>query len=195
MRLRDEHKIESIREKAIEMIAKNGLESLSMQKLAKAANVSPATIYIYFENREDMLLQLYREVEQTFTEVMLSGFDPEMPFREGLWLQWKNRFRFVQRYPHYQKFFEQFTISPCGPDENSNMRDFKRSMGQFMKSAQKRGEIVELKPELFWSIAYGPFYALLRFHNKEKVMMDKDFQLTEATMRKVFERVIAALEP
>ena len=41
------------------MIVKEGFDGLSMQKLAKAANVSPATIYLYFKNREDLLNQLY----------------------------------------------------------------------------------------------------------------------------------------
>ena len=61
MRLRDEAKEQSIREKALEMIVKEGFDGLSMQKLAKAAGVSPATIYIYFKDREDLILQLYYE--------------------------------------------------------------------------------------------------------------------------------------
>jgi TetR/AcrR family transcriptional repressor of multidrug resistance operon len=195
MRPRDENKIDQLREKAIETIARKGIEGLSMQKLAKDAGVSPATIYIYFKNREDMLGQLYLLVEHTFTKAMLKGFDPEMSFREGLWLQWKNRLRFVEKHPHYQKFFEQFTTSPCGPDERSQMLEFKKAMRTFVLRAQERGEIVKLQPELFWSIAYGPFYSLLRFHTGEKVMMNKDFRLTETSMRKVFACVLAALEP
>ncbi|MGZ3932351.1 MAG: TetR/AcrR family transcriptional regulator, partial [Bacteroidia bacterium] len=43
MRTRDEQKESAIRQKAIEMIVKEGFDGLSMQKLAKAAGVSPAT--------------------------------------------------------------------------------------------------------------------------------------------------------
>lgn len=195
MRPRDENKIDQLREKAIETIARKGIEGLSMQKLAKDAGVSPATIYIYFKNREDMLQQLYQVVEQTFTTAMLDGFDPEMSFRDGLWLQWKNRLQFVEKHPHYQKFFEQFSTSPCGPDARSQMLGFKKAMRTFVLRAQERGEIIKLQPELFWSIAYGPFYSLLRFHTGEKVMMNTDFRLTETSMRKVFACVLAALEP
>jgi len=46
MRIRDEQKEKAIREKALKMIVKDGIEGFSMQKLAKAANVSPGTLYI-----------------------------------------------------------------------------------------------------------------------------------------------------
>ena len=41
------------------MFVKGGFNGFSMQKLAKAANVSPATIYIYFKDKEDLIQQLY----------------------------------------------------------------------------------------------------------------------------------------
>jgi AcrR family transcriptional regulator len=53
--------------KAMEMIVAEGFDGLSMQKLAKAAGVSPATIYIYWKNREDLLNQLFQEVQENFT--------------------------------------------------------------------------------------------------------------------------------
>jgi AcrR family transcriptional regulator len=59
MRTRDENKESAIRQKAIEMIVKKGFDGLSMQKLAKAADVSPATIYIYYKDRDDLIVQLW----------------------------------------------------------------------------------------------------------------------------------------
>ena len=59
MRTRDENKELTIREKALEMAVKDGFDGLSMQKLARAAGVSPATIYIYFKDRDDLILQLW----------------------------------------------------------------------------------------------------------------------------------------
>jgi AcrR family transcriptional regulator len=46
VRTRDIVKERTIQEKAIIMIVRDGLDGFSIQKLAKAANVSPATIYI-----------------------------------------------------------------------------------------------------------------------------------------------------
>ena len=99
MRTRDENKETAIREKALEMIVKHGFDGLSMQKLAKAADVSPPTIYIYYENREDLLRNLYHHVMDTFNREALAGFNPNLSLEEGLWVQWKNRMRFIIDYP------------------------------------------------------------------------------------------------
>ncbi len=107
MRIRDENKEHAIREKAMEMIVAEGFDGLSMQKLARAANVSPATIYIYFKNREDLLNRLYNDVQQTFSDVALAGFNPELSFEDGLWIQWKNRLKFALKFPVHFSFYEQ----------------------------------------------------------------------------------------
>src|SRR3954468_8655030 len=104
MRTRDESKEAAIREKALEMIVKEGFDGLSMQKLAKAANVSPATIYIYYKNREDLLNSLYDHVNETFAREALRKFDSGLSLEDGLWLQWKNRMKFIFEYPNYFKF-------------------------------------------------------------------------------------------
>lgn len=195
MRVRDEYKEAAIREKAMEMIVQGGFEALSMQKLARAAGVSPATIYIYYKNKEDLLHQLFNKAQEKFAEYALRGFDAAAPFEEGLWVQWKNRMQYILEYPVYYQFFEQFRNSPLINNRNLNMAYFKESMMSFVKNAVRRGEIKKMEPEIFWSIAYGSLYALLRFHLQERKMMTEHFQLTDAKLRQTLRLVVKALKP
>ena len=73
MRTRDELKERTISDLAIRMIAKEGLERFSLQKLARQAGVSPATLYIYYKDKEDLIhsLQKYVEVDEPEPEVPL----------------------------------------------------------------------------------------------------------------------------
>lgn len=177
------------------MIVKEGFDGLSMQKLAKAAGVSPATIYIYYKNREDLLLCLYNDVQKTFTEVALQKFSPELSLEEGLWLQWKNRLKFISQYPVYYRFFEQFRSSPCINHKDVNKKEFRESMKLFVQNAVKRGELSKMEPEIFWSLAYAPFYMLVKFHLDKKSMMGNSFTLTDAKMKQVLKRVLRSLKP
>ncbi len=195
MRIRDENKVTAIREKAIEMIVREGFDGMSMQKLARAAGVSPATIYIYYKNREDLLNQLYLHVQRTFSEVTLKNFSPEMPFREGLWLQWQNRFRFILDHPYYFQFHEQFRNSPLINFHEMEISEFKLAMKIFMGNAWERGELPRISPEVFWAMAYGTFYSLVKFHLQGSSHMNKVFILTEEKMREAFEFVIRSLKP
>ena len=194
MRPRDESKEAAIRDKAIEMIVKEGFDGLSMQRLAKAANVSPATIYLYFKNREDLLNQLFMGIDKVFTEETLKDFSPDMYFEEGLWLQWKNGFAYHTKYPLHIHFMEQFRNSPLINHKDIKENNFKQAMGAFFRNAVKRNEMIELPVEVFWSIAYGPLYTLIKFHSGKKSFMGTKFILTEQRMRQAFDAVIKALK-
>jgi TetR/AcrR family transcriptional regulator, multidrug resistance operon repressor len=195
MRVRDENKELVIRDTALKMIVEKGFDGMSMQKLARAANVSPATLYIYYKNREDMLNRLYDHVQQTFVEIALKKFHPDMKLEEGLWLQWKNRMRFILQYPVYYKFIEQFRNSPQLNNCDLRLSEFKDNMYLFVKNAIKRGEMKKMEPELFWSVAYGPFYALIKFHLQQKTMMSESFFITETKMKQTLKLVVKALKP
>lgn len=195
MRTRDENKEAAIREKAVEMIVNEGFDGLSMSKLAKAAGVSPATIYIYYKNREDLLHKIFNDSQKAFAEYALKNFNPELSLEEGLWIQWKNRMNFILEYPVYFQFFEQFRNTHLINHKNVNMSEFRENMMQFVKNAIRRGEMSKMEPEIFWAIAYGSFYALMKFHLQEKKMMNESFKITDAKLRQTLKMVIKALKP
>ncbi len=177
------------------MIVSEGFDGFSMQKLAKAANVSPATIYIYFKNKEDLLNNLYNLVNQTFTNLALEKFNPDSSLEEGLWLQWKNRMRFILEFPTYYKFLEQFKNSPLIHHKDVKSTEFRENMKLFVMNAICRGEMMRMESEIFWAIAYGPFYALLKFHIHGKSMMSEEYKVTDAKMKSMLKLVVKALHP
>lgn len=194
MRAKDENKEITIRDQAIEMIVKEGFHGLSMQKLAKAANISASTIYVYFDSREDMLNKLFLYVEDIFTKESLKDFDSKMSFEEGLWLQWKNRYRHILKYPLHFRFSEQFRNSPLIRHKDIQETRFKKSMKEFVYHAVQRKEIEDLPVEIFWSLAYGPFYTLVKFHLDDSSMTGKPFSLSDHKMKQAFTLVLRALK-
>jgi AcrR family transcriptional regulator len=194
MRAKDENKEITIRDQAIEMIVKEGFYGLSMQKLARAANISASTIYVYFDSREDMLNKLFFYVEDIFTKESLKDFDPKMSFEEGLWLQWKNRYRHILKYPLHFHFSEQFRNSPLIRHKDIQENRFKKSMKEFVYHAVQRNEIEDLPVEIFWSLAYGPFYTLVKFHLDDSSMTGKPFSLSDHKMKQAFALVMKALK-
>lgn len=195
MRTRDKSKESLIREKAITMIVNMGFDGLSMQKLAVAAGVSPATLYIYYNNREHMLQQLYSFVEVEFAKAALKGFNPGMNLKQGLWLQWKNRMGFITRHPEYFLFFEQFRHSPLILRSTDTMKDFRSNMHLFVTNAVKRKQLSKMEPEVFWSLAYGPFYSIMKFHLRQESFMNHRFNITDKTLKQLLNKVILSLKP
>jgi AcrR family transcriptional regulator len=196
MRARDGHKEKSIRETALRMIVREGIEGFSIQKLAKAANVSPATIYIYFKNKEDLILQLCGEAGEKMAEITLKNFDPSMSFAEGLKVQWINRAKYCLKYPEQVHFIEQIRHSPL-QDKVINMmgEKFKNAMDLFVTNAIRRKELVKVPLEVYWSIAFAPLYNLVKFHRSGKSIGGNKFVLSDKIIKNTFELVLKALTP
>lgn len=195
MRTRDLIKESTIREKAIELIVNEGFDGLSMHKVAKAANVSVATIYIYFKDREHLIQQLYQEELRKLTEAVLQNFDPNDDFDKGLRTQWVNRMNFYLNNPTGMTFMEQVKHSPFLDRTVADTR-FLDVMKQFVKLSIERKQLIPLSFEIFWSIAYAPLYQLLKFHfSQKKSTVHPDFKLDEEKMNLSLSLVLKSLKP
>ncbi|MFL6558744.1 MAG: TetR/AcrR family transcriptional regulator, partial [Bacillus sp. (in: firmicutes)] len=61
---------------AVIVIAENGYHQDQVSKIAKQAGVADGTIYLYFKNKEDILISLFEEKMGSFIEkidTMIAG--------------------------------------------------------------------------------------------------------------------------
>ena len=61
-------KYEQIIDAAVKVIAENGYHHSQVSKIAKEAGVADGTIYLYFKNKEDILISLFEEKMGHFVE-------------------------------------------------------------------------------------------------------------------------------
>lgn len=62
------------------LMAKEGLNQLSMHKLAKEANISAGTIYLYFKNKDELLEKFAFRLFERFTSALDKDFDESESF-------------------------------------------------------------------------------------------------------------------
>lgn len=72
------------------LINDHGFHDAPMSKIAKLAGVSPATIYLYFENKQDLVNTLYLEVKSSFSDFAFKGYHDTMPVKKGFEIIWYN---------------------------------------------------------------------------------------------------------
>ncbi|MGD8426293.1 MAG: hypothetical protein PVH63_01620 [Balneolaceae bacterium] len=68
-------------------------------------------------------------------------------------------------------------------------------MQEFIQKAQNKNEVMELSPEIFWAIAFGPFYALAKFYLDKGDTLGRKYSLDENKLKEAFDLVIKALKP
>ncbi len=162
-RPRSEEKYQAIMRATLKLVTDLGFHGLSMSKIAKEANIVPATIYIYFENKEAIVNQLYRDLKELIFKDMLKGRRPGMSTRQSLALIWKNIFHNILRYHLEFKFLEQFSNSPyiTQISREEGGRHF-RPLWTFFQEAMDKGEIRQMPNEMLMAYFFAPISSLAK---------------------------------
>ena len=78
MRTRDYDKQQRIKEAMVHLILREGINGASVAKIAREAGVSPATIYIYYDSKEDLLSAAFREYARQSYQYLGRSIRPGM---------------------------------------------------------------------------------------------------------------------
>lgn len=166
MRPKNLEKEEAIRTIALQIISEEGLENLSMQKLAKAANVSPRTIYIKYDNKEDFLIKLFiEEVLGAYEKAILENFNPEAGFAEGVKKIWLNAFHYLKNNRHSFALIQYGKSSPllnkAFQQKNIKEGQFFAPIHRFLELNVKAGTINNFPLQVHRALLFSPMLDLV----------------------------------
>ena len=164
MRIKDKSKQEAIILATVKLVNEIGFVSSSVSKIAKLANVSPATLYIYYKNKEDLLISTYIDIKQKLSRAMLDGIDETKPIRDILEEFWHNAFDFIGKNADLFQYAEQFSNSPYS--EKVNKSEVEKHFTPLMNILQRGIDekiIKDVHPEM---LAAFMFYPILILSNK-----------------------------
>lgn len=197
MRPKSIEKEEAIRSVALQIIAEEGLENLSMQKLAKAANISPRTIYLKYEHKEDLLVKLFiEEVLGAYEAALLEGFNETMDLSQGVKMLWLNTFRFFR---NNRSGFVLMQYGKSSPLLNKAFREKNIKEGQFFAPVHRfvqrnttEGVIKAYPFEAQRALLFAPLFDLI---NEYFEYTDRPEQIiTEKLIGECCESVIKSIQ-
>lgn len=124
MRRKDDEKERNIKEAVIKLILKEGFQGTSISKIAKEAGVSPATVYIYYENKEAMLHDIYTEYSEEIFEHLLDKVNNVLEGRQLIEILAREYYTYIKHNNEIFHFVEQFSNCPalaCGCTERKGI--------------------------------------------------------------------------
>jgi len=113
MRSKDLGKQQRIKEAMVHLILREGIDGASIAKIAKEAGVSPATIYVYYENKEDMLSEVFREYSRNSYRYLMKQVHPEMSGEQLIRAIVKGAYAYALENEEIFSFVEQCSRNPA----------------------------------------------------------------------------------
>ncbi|OLS31604.1 MAG: putative HTH-type transcriptional regulator YttP [Candidatus Heimdallarchaeota archaeon AB_125] len=174
MRTRDQKKYNAVVRSTIELTNKLGFSGISISKIAKEANVSPATIYIYFKNKEDLLTVIYCDIRKKAGESVLTNIDTNMTIKERFNEIWFNSFSFYLNHPEYIQYREQFEQTKMMEEVKTNEFELNKYIVELFAKGIEDRIIQDIPIPMLISFAFIPIITLLRFHFSDIQIMTEE---------------------
>lgn len=172
------NKRDEIVRSALELIAEHGFHGAPMAMIAERAGVGAGTIYRYFENKDFLIHELYRELfEAKLYPFLLDGYAPQAPFRIRFLHLGTTLLRYFIEHPLHFRYLEQFHNSPYGVAIRRDKILGKEGGCDVFRELFEQGAAQQVVKDfplvILFDLAFGPLLAVARDHILGFVHLDE----------------------
>ncbi len=153
----------------IRLISEYGFHGTPISMIAQEAGVGAGTIYRYFKDKDSLVLEIFKQVNNGFKKTLLHGYDVNQPIRDRFLHLCRGIFQYGIQNPYEFKFIEQFYNSPYGTSLRReklfcNCGDTGQDLPleQVFAAGQAQQVIKELPLAALIALAIGPIVFLVK---------------------------------
>jgi len=165
-----------ITQAALDLIVERGFHGTSMAMVAEKADVGAGTIYHYFESKEALIKELYRELEEKIMLTLWEGDPVSKPIRERFIHLWTVLLKYFIAHPLYFRYIQQYHNSPYGVslrrDRILSKTDDRDIFRKLFEEGISQQVIKGLPLSMLSALAFGPLVALARDHTLGFAILD-----------------------
>lgn len=156
VKLKDYNKEIAIIDHTLDIVFETGIAGVKMSKLAKRVGISPSTLYVYFETKEDLInsigLKIISEIDESL-ETALSAADT---FEQKFRAKWFNMLQFHLNHEKELNFIEQWRQSPFFSENSKKIFNSKgNSKSMLFQSGRDQNLIKNLDDHIIHAILSG----------------------------------------
>lgn len=157
-------KCETILAATLRLLANKGFHGFSVRDVAKEAGVATGTLYLYFEDREDLINKLHGQIINRVASELRATHQAGLPLKE----QFKNLgltfWQLFMREPEMLLSKSQFDHLP--PDLLLNLHELARQeltpLFDFFLQGRTSAELGDLPDDILFSLGFGPIFEIAR---------------------------------
>jgi len=163
MRLKDDEKVTRIYRAAMMVINQDGFQGCSMTKIAAAADLSPATIYLYFENKDDMIKKLFIHLKQKMGHSYFNTATDLSPSKGTFRTIWINHYQYIIENIEEYNFLENFSNCPLIDHiEKENNHDYCPNFETLFDQSKAAKLLQPLTNDIIYSLLFAPISQMVK---------------------------------
>jgi AcrR family transcriptional regulator len=181
-------KREDILMSTLDLIIEEGLQSVTFAKIFKKANVGSGTVYNYFQNKEELVNELFKQISIHMSEFILEGYNPSLTLYERFKFFLQKMADFALNYPKELHFLENHFHSPYISEELRNESEAGISeLYSIILEGQKQGIIREMNLMMCCQMVYGMVGSVIKgfLNNKYQLNAIEIQQVIEASWKAI----------
>jgi AcrR family transcriptional regulator len=166
----------AILETTLDLISKRGFHNTPMSMIAKESNVSTGIIYHYFASKEELIIELYKEIKYKMIQAVLEGYSEQAPYRERFLLWWRQMIRHYTGHPKEAKFLEQFENSPYYDPKLQEIfaDELMPFINSFFVQGIQEGVLKNIPLEISAELSFGVAISLAKQHIRGAIKLDDE---------------------
>jgi len=173
VRKKDIEKQNCIKNSVVQLMLEEGFQGTSIAKIAKAAGVSPATVYIYYENKEAMLREIYKEYAENTFQYMLENLSPDMRGEEIISELIRRYYLFIIDNKEVFHFTEQYSSCPILKSNCGSMRG-PANLNQLLTDLKNKQIIHNYSNDNIYAILFSPVKSIaIKSYDTESVAAER----------------------
>ena len=185
MRKKDDEKQRNIKEAVIKLIQEEGFHGTSMSKIAKEAGVSPATVYIYYENKEVMLQDIYREYSEEIFSYLLCKINNGMDGQQLIEGLIRSYYAYINENEEVFNFVEQFSSCPSLASQCEAMKGI-HELNELLDELKEKNIIRDYRNDTLIAILFSPVKAIainaLRREEEKKILLQEMVRILQEVL-------------
>ena len=174
LRTKDLDKQQRIKEALVQLILREGMQGASISKIAREARVSPATIYVYYESKDEMLSDVFQEYARQSYRYLMRRVRPDMDGAQFIDALVRGYYAYSVEHEEVFSFVEQCSRCPTLSD-TVDQRACCCEILDLIHQYQDRGQVRRYSDVSLAAVLFSPVRSLAM----KQGGADRDVQLAE----------------
>jgi AcrR family transcriptional regulator len=189
----EKFRIDTIQEAALRVIGRKGLSAASMQEIAEEAGIAKGTLYLYFQNQQDLLRKTVEHAFGQLADELNAALEGEGSHLERLERQFRAKTQFLENNVALLRLYAA-AIAPeesgaprthCGRSDSPHFQRYFQRLQAFLAEAMEAGEIRRMRPDRLALFVEEGFMAILftRLGEEAPPPLDEEISWLMAMLR------------